>query len=119
MHSDGVGQVRVDFAAAAASVLAVFMLFVYLTVIRQQDGQPAVWAAAMLVLGAAGAGYGAFSDAPYRRAALLSAGCGLAALGPLAVVTNRRANSPGQRALSRGRSQTAASHDVKTSLACL
>ena len=63
------------------------MQFVYLTVIRQQDGQPAVWAAAILVLGAAGAGYGAFRDAPYRRAALLSAACGLAALGLLAILT--------------------------------
>lgn len=78
---------RFDLAAVAAAVLAVVMLFVYLLVIRQQEGQPAVWAAALLVLGAAGAAYGAFMDAAYRKAALLSAACGLAALGLLAILT--------------------------------
>lgn len=81
------GQVRIDLGAVTAAVLAVVMLFVYLMVIRQQDGQPAEWAAAILVLGAAGAAYGAFRNAPYRRAALLSAACGLAALGLLGILT--------------------------------
>ena len=68
-------------------MLAVVMLLVYLVVIRQQDGQPAVWAVAILVLGAAAASYGGVKSAPYRRAALLSAACGLAALGLLAILS--------------------------------
>ncbi len=81
------GRARLDLAAVAAAVLAVVNLSVYLMVIRQQDGQPAVWAVAILVLGAAAAGYGSVRNAPYRRAALLSAACGLAALGLLAILT--------------------------------
>lgn len=81
------GRARQDLVAVAAAVLALVMLIVYLRVIREQDGQPATWAVAILVLGAAAAGYGAVVAAPYRRAALLLAGCALAALGLLAILT--------------------------------
>ena len=76
-----------DVAAVAATVLAVVMLVVYLVVMRGQDDQPAMWAVVLLVLGAAAAGYGAVRSAPYRRAALLAAACGLTALGVLAILT--------------------------------
>lgn len=81
------GRARLDVAALAASMLALGMLVVYLVLLRQQDGQPAVWAVAILVLGAAGAGYGAGAAAPHRRGALLAAGGALAVLGLLAILT--------------------------------
>ncbi len=81
------GRARQNLFAVAASMLALVMLFVYLMVIRQQDGQPAVWAVAILVLGAAAAGYGAVARAPYRRGVLLFAGGALAVLGVLAILT--------------------------------
>lgn len=78
---------RVDGMAVAASVLAMAMLFVYLSVIRQQGNAPAAWAVAALTAGAAGAAYGAAVAAPYRRAALALAGLGLIAIGMLAILT--------------------------------
>ncbi|HEU4807001.1 MAG TPA: hypothetical protein VFT01_01955 [Homoserinimonas sp.] len=76
-----------DYFAAAASALALLMLAVYLFVIRQQEGQPASWAVAALLVGAGAAGYGASTTAPYRREALLLAGLGLLLLGVLAILT--------------------------------
>ena len=86
-HSEGMGRARLDLVAVAAAALAVAMLFVYLMIIHQQGDQPAVWAVVILVLGAAAASYGGARDAPYRRAALLFAACGLALLGLLAILT--------------------------------
>ena len=81
------GRGRLDAIAVAASVLAVAMFVVYLSVIRQQEGEPAAWAVAILIGGAAAAAYGAVVAAPYRRAALVLAGLALMALGVLAVLT--------------------------------
>lgn len=80
-------QARLDGVALAGSVLALAMLVVYLSVIRQEDDQPAAWAVAALVLGAGAAGYGAVRTAPGRRAALLLAGLGLVVLGVLAILS--------------------------------
>ncbi|MGD8202429.1 hypothetical protein ACQE98_17445 [Ornithinimicrobium sp. W1679] len=85
-HSERMRRSGLDVAAVAATVLAVVMLVVYLVVMREQGDQPAMWAVVLLVLGAA-AGYGAVRSAPYRRAALLAAACGLTALGVLAILT--------------------------------
>ena len=81
------GRGRLDVIAVAASVLAVAMFVAYLSVIRQQGGDPAAWAVAALVAGAAGAAYGAVVTAPHRRAALILAGFTLTALGVLAILT--------------------------------
>jgi hypothetical protein len=81
------GQGRLDAIAGAASVLTVAMFVAYLSVIRQQGGEPAAWAVAALTGGAAGAAYGAVVAAPYRRAALMLAGLTLMASGVLAILT--------------------------------
>jgi hypothetical protein len=80
-------RARLDLVAVTAAVLSVVMLVVYLWVLRQQDGQPAMWAITLLILGAAAASYGSVTNAPYRRAALLVSACALAALGLLAILT--------------------------------
>jgi hypothetical protein len=80
-------RARVDLFAVAATVVALAMVWVYLMVIRQQDGEPAAWAVVVLVTGAAAAGYGGVVGWPYRRAALLLAGFVLAALGVLAILS--------------------------------
>jgi len=83
-----VGQARWNPFAAAASALALTMLAVYLWVIRQQqDGAPARWAVAALILGAAAAGLGAIEAFPYRRASLAVAAVLLIVLGLLAILT--------------------------------
>lgn len=81
------GRGRLDAIAVTASVLAVAMLVVYLSVIRQQEGEPAAWVVAALIGGAAAAAYGAVVAAPYRRAALGLAGLTLMVLGMLAILT--------------------------------
>jgi hypothetical protein len=81
------GRIRIDLVAAAASSLAVAMVVVYLVVIHQQDGDPALWAVAALVVGAVAAGYGAVRAFHHRRAALLLAGLVLVALGLLAILS--------------------------------
>jgi hypothetical protein len=81
------GRTRVDLVAVAASVLALAMLVVYLWVIRQQQGDPAVWVVAALAVGAAAAGYGSVVAAPYRGASLAFAGVVLLLLGLLAILT--------------------------------
>ena len=45
------GRFRFDLVAVAASLLALVMLFVYLSVIDQQEGDVALWAVAVLVAG--------------------------------------------------------------------
>jgi hypothetical protein len=76
-----------SLAAGAASLLALVMLVAYLALIQQQDGEPAVWAVAALLVGAATAGYGALGSVPYRRASLLVGGVVLGALGMLAILS--------------------------------
>jgi hypothetical protein len=81
------GRLRIDPFAVAASVLAGVMLFVYLSVIRQQDGDPAGWFVAALAVGAAAAGCGAVRGWPHRRASLVLAGLVLLPLGLLAILS--------------------------------
>lgn len=76
-----------DPVAVAASALAVTMLVVYVAVIRQEDGQLAMWAVAALVVGVVAAGYGSVRGAPRRRAALALGGLVLVVLGALAILS--------------------------------
>lgn len=81
------GRLRFDLLAAAASVLALVMLVVYVSVIREQGGEVAPWAVVVLVAGAAGAAYGSVRASPHRWAVLVAAGVLLVALGVLALLT--------------------------------
>jgi hypothetical protein len=81
------GPARFDAVAAVASALALTMTFVYLSVMRQQDSEPAGWVVATLLLGAVAAGYGALTTARHRRTALVVAGGLLGMLGLLAILT--------------------------------
>lgn len=81
------GRFRFDLVAVAASLLALVMLFVYLSVINQQEGDVALWAVAVLVVGAGAAAYGAATGSPHRRASLIAAGLLLGALGVLAILS--------------------------------
>lgn len=78
---------RLDPIAVTAAVLALGMLVVYLSIMWQQDGQPAVWVVAVFVVAAAAAGYGAVVTSRYRRASLLLAGLVLLVLGVLAILS--------------------------------
>lgn len=80
-------RARFDLLAAAASVLALVTLVVYVSVIRQQGGEVAVWAVAFLVAGTAAAAYGSVQTSPHRRTALVAAAVLLVALGVLALLT--------------------------------
>lgn len=81
------GRGRLDAIAVAGSVLTIAMFVTYLSVIRQQGGDPAAWAVIALIGGAVGAAYGAVVAAPHRRAALTLSGFTLMALGLLAILT--------------------------------
>jgi hypothetical protein len=81
------GRARFDLVAGAASVLAIVMLIAYLSVMRQQDDEPAAWAVVALLIGAVTAGYGALGWSPYRRVALVVGGLVLGALGLLAILS--------------------------------
>lgn len=75
-HTQVMVRARLDRAAVAASVLALAMLIVYLSVIRQQEGQPAAWAVSALIIGAGAAAYGAVVTAPTGvRLSYLPASC--------------------------------------------
>ncbi len=81
------GRLRFDLLAADAAVLALAMLVVYVSVIREQGGEVAVWAVVVLVADAAAAAYGSVRSSPHRRATLVAAGVLLVALGVLALLT--------------------------------
>jgi hypothetical protein len=68
-------------ASALASAVTVLYLFLVLT----EDGSPAWWALAVLVVGIAGSAYAVRKRVPYRRAALVVSAVGLLALGFLAI----------------------------------
>lgn len=78
---------RLDTDAAVAAALVLVMMVVYLWRMRQESDEPVAWFLAALVLGAAAAGYGAYTDSPRRGAALLLAGFVLAAVGMLAILS--------------------------------
>jgi len=78
---------RVDGWALAATVLAVVTAVGYLALLREQDGEPALWFLALVVLGAVGAGTGAVRSAPHRRATLAVAAVLLGACGLLGILT--------------------------------
>jgi hypothetical protein len=76
-----------DPFALAASMLGGVMLAVYVSVTRQQEGDPATWVVAALVLGVTAAGYGSVRAAPHRRPSLILGGLVLLVLGLLAILT--------------------------------
>ena len=78
---------RLDLIAVAAAVLALVMMVVYLSIMRQGSDGPAAWFVSGFILGAAAAGYGAITAAPHRGAALVLAGVVLAAMGVLAILS--------------------------------
>lgn len=78
---------RLDRRALAAAALALVMAAAYVSAMRQQSDRPVAWFLALLLLGAAGASYGARVDSLHHRSALLSAGGLLATLGVLAIFT--------------------------------
>jgi hypothetical protein len=82
-----VNQWRVDPWAAAAAVIAVAMIAVYLAVLVQQEGDPALWYLALLVLGAGAAAYGAVRSGARRRAVLGAAALLLGVAGLLGILT--------------------------------
>ncbi len=78
---------QVEPFAVAACVLSVGVLVLYLSIIREQGGEPAAWAVAALVVASAGSGYGSVGAAPYRGGALVAAGAVLVLLGLVAILT--------------------------------
>lgn len=78
---------RLDHRALAAAALALVMAAAYATAMRQQSERPVAWFLGLLLLGAGGAAYGARRESQHGRAALLSAGALLVALGVLAIFT--------------------------------
>jgi hypothetical protein len=80
-------RTRVDPLAVTASAVAVAMVLAYLEVVRQQDGDPAAWAVAALLLGGGAASYGAVWRSPYRRTPLVAAGVVLLGVGLLAILS--------------------------------
>jgi len=80
-------RVRLDLVALVGAVLALVMVVGYLAIMRQESDRPVAWFLAALILGAAAAGYGTITAAPYRGAALLLAGVVLAAVGVLAILS--------------------------------
>src|SRR3954452_7863158 len=82
-----VGRARLDLLAGTASVLALAVLGLYVWIIREQQGELALWAVGALLLGATAAGYGAVRSSPHRRASLVVAGVTLLALGALAILS--------------------------------
>ena len=75
----------VSLAASVAAAITLFMVVVYLAIMRQEGDSPAAWFLAALVLGVVAAGYGANPASPYRGSALMLAGLVLAAAGMLAI----------------------------------
>jgi hypothetical protein len=73
--------------AACAAVLTVVMIVLYVALVRQQSDQPAAWALAALILGAAAAGYGAYRGSTLRRAALILASIVLMSIGFVAILS--------------------------------
>jgi hypothetical protein len=86
-HTWGVQRRRVDPWAAAAVVLTVVMVAVYVTVIAGQGGDVALWYLAVLVLGAGAAAYGTPTSARHRRPALVVAAVLLVAAGLLGILS--------------------------------
>jgi hypothetical protein len=76
-----------DPMALGAAVVAVLMAGLYLGLVAGQDGDPAPWFLAGLLLAAVAGAYGAARAAPRRRAALLACGALLVVLGALAILS--------------------------------
>jgi hypothetical protein len=79
---------RVDVLALAAAAMAFVMTGVYVAVVRaQDDGSPAPWVVAVLVLAGLAAGYAARRESPGRLVVLSGAALLLGGLGLLALLS--------------------------------
>ncbi len=78
---------RVDLLAAGACLLTLVMLVAYLRLIHAQDGSPAAWAVAVLLVAAAGTAYATSRRASHRRPVLVACSVLLVGLGLLAILT--------------------------------
>ena len=76
-----------DPLAAVAAAIGLAVLIVYMGLIRQQGGQPAVWFVAGIALAVVLAGYGAARRAPRRVPALAVSGVMLALLGLVGILS--------------------------------
>jgi hypothetical protein len=78
---------RVDLLAVAGSVVALADAALYLVVIREQQGEAAVWVVATLLTAAGCAAYAAPRRSPQRRVVLGGCAVVLGALGLLALLS--------------------------------
>src|SRR5262245_52512443 len=76
-----------DLLAALAALIVLFMMGVYVGVIRQQGGEIAVWFLAGLGVAVLLAIYGAVRTAPWRAVALAVSGAVMGALGLLGILS--------------------------------
>ena len=76
-----------DLLAMLAGALTFAMMIVYIVVIDQQDGQPAVWFVAALAVGALARCTRSSRSAPYRGVALVMSGVVLLLMGGLGILT--------------------------------
>ena len=76
-----------DILAAVAAAIALIMIGVYSGVIRQQDGEVAVWFVAALSVAALLALYGTVRAAPGRVVVLFVAGALMAMLGLVGILS--------------------------------
>ena len=74
-------------AALVASAITLFMMVVYLWIMRREADAPAAWFVAGLILGVLAAGYGAAPGSAYRGSALILAGMILVVVGALAILS--------------------------------
>ncbi len=80
---------RLDPLAVGAAALALLVLVGYLVLVNrpEQSGDPAWWFVVVLVLGAAGASYGAVTSAPRRTWVLLGTSILMMGSGFLAILS--------------------------------
>jgi hypothetical protein len=76
-----------DLLAASAAAISLFMIGVYVGLIRQQGGQVAAWFLAGLAVAALLSIYGVARAAPQRRLALAVSGVVMAVLGLLGLLS--------------------------------
>jgi hypothetical protein len=78
---------RLDPLSVGAALVALAMAWVYLSVVRGQGNDPAVWVVVVLVGAGIGAGYASLRGTPARRVVLATCAAALAVLGLLAILS--------------------------------
>jgi hypothetical protein len=74
---------RLDLLALAAGVLTFAVVIFYIVLVKQEDGEPTLWAVAVLTACGAGAIYGAWKESRLRRTVLWPCCLGLFLMGYL------------------------------------